>query len=321
MTSNKNHTILDAELKNSLDVLQNIPARDEKRALHGRSQFLAEARTLKQSVTPAAERRPNRWMKNIQTRLPFRKEGGSMFTQIISALLILITLAGGAGAGTVYAAQTSMPADALYPVKTWSENTRLELAASPEKDIDLLLEFANRRIEEMLVLAEEGTAVPEPLMEPLMTRLQTHLELALQLCNQLQDPLQTRQQIRQTIMTQKMLLENAPQDAQLLQTRNMLQQRIHQIDQTPLLDPAQDQDQLQQQDRDRLRTDQPEDAGNPEANGYQEEQNSGGPNPNLDAPDQQSGGQAPQRTKTPMPGQSGQQQGPGGPDSSKGTGN
>ena len=240
-----------------------------------------------------------------------------MFTQIISALLILITLAGGAGAGTVYAAQSSMPADALYPVKTWSENARLGLAASPEKDIDLLLEFANRRIEEMLVLAEEGTVVPEPLI----TRLQTHLELALQLCDQLQDPLQTRLQIRQTLMIQQMLLENAPQDAQILQTRNMLQQRIHQIDQTPLLDPAQDQDQLQQQDRDRLRTDQPEDAGNPEANGYQEEQTSGGPNPNPDAPSQQSGGQAPQRTKTPMPGQSGQQQGPGGPDSSKGPGN
>ena len=317
MTSNKNHTILDAELKNSLDVLQNIPARDEKRALHGRSQFLAEARTLKQSVTPAAERRPNRWMENIQTRLPFRKEGVPMFTQIISALLILITLAGGAGAGTVYAAQSSMPADVLYPVKTWSENARLGLATSPEKDIDLLLEFANRRIEEMLVLAEEGAAVPEPLM----TRLQTHLDLALQLCDQLQNSQQTRQQIRQTMMTQQNLIDKAPQEAQLLQTRDMLQQRIHQIDQTPLLDPAQDQDQLQQQDRDRLRTDQPEDAGNPEANGYQEEQNSGGPNPNLDAPDQQSGGQAPQRTKTPMPGQSGQQQGPGGPDSSKGPGN
>ena len=317
MTSNKDHTKLDAELKNSLAVLQDIPTRDEKRALHGRSQFLTEARTLKQSVTPAAERRPNRWMKNIQTRLPFRKEGGSMFTQIISALLILITLAGGAGAGTVYAAQSSMPADVLYPVKTWSENARLGLATSPEKDIDLLLEFANRRIEEMLVLAEEGAAVPEPLM----TRLQTHLDLALQLCDQLQNSQQTRQQIRQTMMTQQKLIDKAPQEAQLLQTRDMLQQRIHQIDQTPLLDPAQDQDQLQQQDRDRLRTDQPEDAGNPEANGYQEEQNSGGPNPNLDAPDQQSGGQAPQRTKTPMPGQSGQQQGPGGPDSSKGTGN
>jgi hypothetical protein len=317
MTSNKDHTKLDAELKNSLAVLQDIPTRDEKRALHGRSQFLTEARTLKQSVTPAAERRPNRWMENIQTRLPFRKEGVPMFTQIISALLILITLAGGAGAGTVYAAQSSMPADVLYPVKTWSENARLGLATSPEKDIDLLLEFANRRIEEMLVLAEEGAAVPEPLM----TRLQTHLDLALQLCDQLQDSQQTRQQIRQTMMTQQKLIDKAPQEAQLLQTRDMLQQRIHQIDQTPLLDPAQDQDQLQQQDRDRLRTDQPEDAGNPEANGYQEEQNSGGPNPNLDAPDQQSGGQAPQRTKTPMPGQSGQQQGPGGPDSSKGPGN
>ncbi len=248
MTSNKDHTMLDAELKNSLAVLQDIPARDEKRALHGRSQFLAEARTLKQSVTPAAERRPNRWMENIQTRLPFRKEGVPMFTQIISALLILITLAGGAGAGTVYAAQSSMPADALYPVKTWSENARLELAASPEKDIDLLLEFANRRIEEMLVLAEEGTLVPEPLIT-VCKLIWSWLYNYVTSCKIPSDPPANPPDIDDPANA----AGKCPADAQILQTRNMLQQRIHQIDQTPLLDPAQDQDQLQQQDRDRLR--------------------------------------------------------------------
>ena len=138
-----------------------------------------------------------------------------------------------------------------------------------------------------------------------MTQLQAHLEFAAQLCDQASDPLQTRLQIRQTLMTQEMLLNNAPEDAVMLRTRDMLQQKIHQIDQTPLEDGTllgdapETADILQSQDRDHLRTDQPEDAGNPNANGYEEEQTPGGPNPNPDAAGQQSDGQNQQRTKNP----------------------
>jgi len=196
MNIDKNQPTLDKELEDSLRVLRDIPERDTNAALRGRNLFLAEARDLKRSVTPAAKRRHSKWMTNFQTVLPFRKEGVPVLTQVISALLILTTLLGGAGAGTVYAAQSSMPDDALYTVKIWSENARLELAASPEKDVDLLLEFTDRRVDEMLTLAEEGSEAPEPLM----TQLQEHLNLAAQLCDQTSDPLQTRQQIRQSLM-------------------------------------------------------------------------------------------------------------------------
>ena len=312
MNIKNNKLPLDTKLKESLNTLQDVPDRDANAALRGRNLFLAEARDLKQSVTPDTKRRHNIWMQKFQSIQPFRKEGVPVLTQVISALLILTTLLGGAGAGTVFAAQSSMPDDMLYPIKTWSENVRLELATSPEKDVDLLLEFADRRVDEMLTLSEEGSDIPEPLM----TQLQTHLELAAQLCDQTGDSLQTRMQIRQALMTQQMLLANAPEDAQMLRTRDMLQQQIHQIDQTQLEDGTllgdtpEAVDMLPAQDRDRLRTDQPEDAGNLDANGYQQEQTPGGPNPNPDAAGQQSDGQNPQRTKTPMPGQSGQQQGP-----------
>ena len=305
MNTHENQSVPDAELQKTLRILQNVPDRDANAALRGRNLFLAEARELKQSVTPAAKRRHSMWKQKFQTILPFRKEGVPVLTQVISALLILTTLVGGAGIGTVFAAQTSMPNDLLYPIKTWSENARLELATSPEKDIELLLEFAERRVDEMLTLAEEGSEISEPLM----TQLQAHLEFAAQLCDQASDPLQTRLQIRQTLMTQEMLLNNAPEDAMMLRTRDMLQQKIHQIDQTPLEDGTllgdapETADILQSQDRDHLRTDQSEDAGNLNANGYEEEQTPGGPNPNPDAAGQQSDGQNQQRTKTPMPGQ------------------
>jgi len=312
MNTEKKNQRLNTEPEETLQILQVVPERDANTALRGRNLFLAEARDLKHNVSPSAKRRHSIWMQKIQPIFPFRKEGVPVLTQVISALLILATLLGGAGAGTVFAAQSSMPNDMLYPIKTWSENVRLDLATTPEKDIDLLLEFADRRIDEMLTLAEEGSDV----QEPLMTQLQTHLELAAQLCDQADNPLQTRLQIRQTLMTQQMLLANAPEDAQMLRTRDMLQRQIHQIDQTQLEDGTllgdtpEATDMLPSQDRDRLRTDQPEDAGNLDANGYQQEQTPGGPNPNPDAAGQQSDGQNPQRTKTPMPGQSGQQQGP-----------
>jgi uncharacterized protein DUF5667 len=323
MNIGRNQPILDKELEDSLQVLRDVPERDANAALRGRNLFLAEARDLKHSVTPAAKRRHNKWMSKFQTLLPFRKEGVPVFTQIISALLILTTLLGGAGAGTVYAAQSSMPDDALYSVKTWSENARLELAASPEKDVDLLLKFADRRVDEMLALAEEGIEISEPLM----TQLQEHLNLAAQLCDQTSDPLQSRQQVRQTLMNQQMLLTNAPEDAQMVHTRNMIQMKINQIDQALVDDGTLPIDQSdtsvsdEPQERDRLRTDQPEGAGNLDANGYQDEQTPGGPNPNPDAPGQQPDGQNMQLTRTPMPGQSGQQQGPKDQDGSSGPSN
>lgn len=235
-----------------------------------------------------------------------------MSTQIISAVLILVTLFGGAGAGTVYAAQSSMPDDLLYPIKTWSEDARLELSASTEKDIELLLEFADRRLEEILEIPAEGNGD----FQQVLTRLQEHVDLAAQLYDQTNDPLKSRLQIQQHLMNQQMLLENAPETAQLQRTRAMIQQKIHQLDQTPVDESLQSADNISPtetpdtQDRERLRTDQPDGAGNIDANGYQEEQTPGGPNYNPDAPGQQSTAENPQRTKTPMPEQTGQQQGP-----------
>lgn len=286
------HFPLDPELKESLQVLDDIPPRDANAAVRGRNLFLAEAQALKHSAALPAKRQHKKWVDKIQSGFPFKKEGVPVLSQIVAAVLILITILGGAGAGTVYAAQTSLPNELLYPVKTWSENARLELATSPEQDIDLLLKFADRRIEEMLTLTEEGTMVPDPVV----TQLQTHLELALQQCDRVKDPQQARQRIHQKLMNQQRLLTQAPETAQLLRTRKMLQQRIQQVDQ--LQDPTLQQDTLPQPDRDRLRTGQPESAGNPDADGNPQDLDAGGPNPNPGT-----GGQGPHGTMTPMPGQ------------------
>ncbi len=81
-----------------------------------------------------------------------------MFSILTAVVLTLTVLFGGAGA-TVYAAQSSMPDEALYPLKTISEDLRLNLAVDPEAQIKLLLNYADERVGEMAKLLDQGEPV------------------------------------------------------------------------------------------------------------------------------------------------------------------
>jgi hypothetical protein len=61
------------------------------------------------------------------------------------AVLILVV----AGGSTVYASQSSLPGDTLYPVKTTVENLQLAITTSPAVKADLYLKFTQRRIDEV----------------------------------------------------------------------------------------------------------------------------------------------------------------------------
>ncbi|NSW53780.1 MAG: hypothetical protein HPY85_14860 [Anaerolineae bacterium] len=197
-----------------------------------------------------------------------------MAIKIISIIAALATLFGGAGAGTVYAAQSSLPGDALYPVKIWSEEVRLDASQDPDQDLALHLVFADRRIGEMLALTQQGQA-PD---NELNIALQTHLWMAAQLTGSCEDPLQAQAMLRTRLMSQEMKLTHAPEDALMTQTRAMLRQQIQLMECTT--EDCEQQvcegggcltgDSLMTQDqiREQLRTDQPEGAGNPDANGF-----------------------------------------------------
>lgn len=69
---------------------------------------------------------------------------------IVTTFLSLIS-----GAGVVYASNSALPGEMLYPVKTWVEDTQLTL--SPDTiDIMLLEKFSDKRIGELVALAEKG---------------------------------------------------------------------------------------------------------------------------------------------------------------------
>ncbi len=69
------------------------------------------------------------------------------------AILMAVVLIGG---GTVVASAESLPDHPLYPVKRAVESARLLLAASPESRAMLHVEFANRRLNEAVAVAQKG---------------------------------------------------------------------------------------------------------------------------------------------------------------------
>ena len=69
-------------------------------------------------------------------------------------IFFVLSLVGG---GAAYAAQDAMPGDTLYSLKLATEDLRLRLTFSDTSKAELLAEFAERRVEEILYLAEKGT--------------------------------------------------------------------------------------------------------------------------------------------------------------------
>jgi hypothetical protein len=71
------------------------------------------------------------------------------------AIVLIVLLAGG---GTIVAASSSMPDSVLYPVKLATENVQLALTTSEMGKARLCADFADRRVAEIVYMAERGDA-------------------------------------------------------------------------------------------------------------------------------------------------------------------
>jgi hypothetical protein len=92
------------------------------------------------------------------------------------SIVLVVLLAGG---GTVAAASNSMPDGILYPVKLAAENVQLALNTSELGKARLCADFADRRVAEIVYMAEKGDAHQvELITERLDDRLETLAELA-----------------------------------------------------------------------------------------------------------------------------------------------
>lgn len=75
--------------------------------------------------------------------------------------LLLVAALLGSGAGVTYASQSSLPGDALYPVKLVSEKAQTVLIIDDAKEANLHLKFSSERLEEVEELAKKGEKNPE----------------------------------------------------------------------------------------------------------------------------------------------------------------
>lgn len=148
MNNDKSQTPEERKARNLLKPLEQVPPRDPNLAANTRAQFLIEADTLNSPVTIGAVRRLKEWLRP-PGQIQFR------FRTLTIAILLAVFVLGGAGA-TTYASQQALPGDSLYQVKLWLEDTRLAFSMDESADLELRLEFAQKRVDELRVVLSEG---------------------------------------------------------------------------------------------------------------------------------------------------------------------
>ncbi len=189
------------EVLTQLEALRFTPDRSEAAARSGLQSFLTEAVRLRPAavVQPPVSAQPQQrltgWMSQLRLRFNSRQERSPMFALAIKLVLVLAVLLGGAGV-TAAAAQSSLPNEALYPVKLFIEEVQWGSALGPEAQIDVQLDHAQQRVREMVQLADRGVAIPAEVPTRLQTELQVALQIAAKLDDQQLSPVLDRIQLR-----------------------------------------------------------------------------------------------------------------------------
>ena len=145
---------------------------------------------------------------------------------IFASILAILALLTGGGAGTVYAAQDSMPNEMLYSLKIASEEFRLNMADDPDQELALMLQFAQRRSDEIQSLMAEGI---EPTAET-MLQLSQQTQQAMQMAGELDGTamLQVQSMMQNQLQQMLNLPECESEECTMLmeQTRTMLQTQL-----------------------------------------------------------------------------------------------
>jgi hypothetical protein len=295
---------LDPRLEEKLSVLLTVAPRDPGVAARGRANYLSQAQSLKTTVSQSSQWRHKRWMSSFTTIFS-RREHSPMLATLTSILMIVSVLLGGTGI-TVYAAQDSLPDQPLYGVKTWSEDFRVILTNDLQSKLDLDLELANRRVQEMAALSSSGVTPPDAVL----TRLENHLNQTLYLAAGLDDDCfaPVMEKVRQAMQIQEQELIHAqvqaatPAEAQLVRARDMIQAHLRLVE-DGLQDPLTFRERLRTREQLQIR----QETCTPTGEGNQQRQQQRGPSQTQAG---ESFGPGPHMTITPTTG-SGYGPGPG----------
>ncbi len=121
------------------------PQRDPEVAARARDQFLARVDAL-------GPPRPS--VVGARSRLAKALAASRSLAWAVASILLAVALLLG-GTGVAYASQNALPAEPLYPVKIAIEDLQLSLSSDEAVDAYLLLQFIQRRVNEMTALVGE----------------------------------------------------------------------------------------------------------------------------------------------------------------------
>lgn len=136
---------LSEELRPLLETASTVKASSNLVQPSQQFRALAKQRILAESRAKAEAQRQPKWYSFWQWQ--------HQWAVALVAVLLVIFVGGGT---TVAASSNAMPDDFLYPVKLAVEDVRLTFAGSDVDKAELQAEFANRRVDEIAKMAEEG---------------------------------------------------------------------------------------------------------------------------------------------------------------------
>ena len=100
-----------------------------------------------------------------ETRWPWRRRHSwlrpvayvkRLSMSMAGVILVIVLTLSAVGAGTAYASRSSLPGDALYPIKLATEQAGMMLMGDVVARAERALSFANKRVREIEALAEKG---------------------------------------------------------------------------------------------------------------------------------------------------------------------
>ena len=157
MNNNKEMHELDPALQEKISLMEKTPERDPELAAQSRENYLAQVESLqlRGSTTALGWVLGLFGLNSLSSSAVSSGKRKFAFSSVAAIMLVLVILFGGVSA-TAYAAQSALPGDALYPVKTSLEQTRITLANDAYNQAQLHLQFAQRRLNEIKELLAQG---------------------------------------------------------------------------------------------------------------------------------------------------------------------
>jgi len=219
-------------IRAKLDSLREVPPRSKDAAMVGKRRYLTYARNLSSGVSLSFQDRLNHWIAPA-VNLFRRKEQAPMF-QLMMTVLVIFGIVFGGGGVTVAAAQASLPDEVLYPVKLWSEDVQSAFTPT-EKQWEVELKFADRRIAEITQMIMGSETPPESLQDQYQARIENAVRFSELLPGEqavkAREEIRLRLLIHAEVMTQ--LRAKAPESPYLVQAQEMIQTRLSWVEGLP----------------------------------------------------------------------------------------